>query len=150
MRLKNQSDIKEVATVVCSCLHSLCGTAAQRAVAPAGPALAEPPASTGRASRGRWSLCCPTHTQAPTSAAESNHWTSRSTCRCPCSTRRTVTAPPFTSLTTAATMLPRPQITTVITKRTSWRRCSSLHFCFLFIYSDEKASMLLRLSSGSC
>lgn len=91
--------------VVSCCLHSLCWTMDQRAVAPAGQALAEPPASTGRASRGRWSPCCPTHTQAPTTAAESNLWT-RTICRCPCSTRLTATAPPFTSRTTTMMTLP--------------------------------------------
>lgn len=139
VHLNNLSEIQPVVAVVRSSLHSLCGTAGQRAVALAGPALAEPPASTGRASRGRWSPCCPTHTQAPTSAAESSLWISRSTCRCPCSTRPTAMARPFTSLTIATTMLPWPHITTVIRKRTRLRRCSSLYMCYWFICPDEKS-----------
>lgn len=125
------SEIQPGVTVVLRCLHSLCGTVGQRAVAPAGPALAEPPASTGRASRGKWSPCCPTHTQAPTLAAGSTLWTSRSTCRCPCSTRPTATAPPFTSLTAATMMLPWPRFTMATRRRMRLRRCSSLHLCCL-------------------
>lgn len=138
VHLKNHSEIQLVVTVVLSNLHSLCGTAGQRAAAPAGPASAEPPASTGGASRGRWSPCSPTYTQAPTPAAGSSLWTSQSTCRCPCFTRPTATGAPFTSLTTATTTLPWPHFTTVIRKMTRLRRCGSLQLCCLCIYQDFK------------
>ena len=118
--------IKPVVAVVCIFLHSLCGTVGQRAGDPAGPAWAEPPACTGEPSRGRWSPCCRTHTQAPTTAAGSNLWTSQSTFRCPCSTRPTAMVPLFTSLTTAATMPPWPHNIPAIKKRKKLRRCSSL------------------------
>lgn len=156
LHFNNLSEIQPAVPVVRSCLHSLCGTTGQRAVAPAGRASAEPPASTGRASRGRWSPCCPTHTQAPTSAAGSSLWTRRSTCRCPCSTRPTAMAPPFTSLTTATMMLHWPHITTVIRKRTRLRRCNSLHLCYWFICPDEKTidvrlfKWFMLKSQGKC
>lgn len=85
---------------------SLRGTMDQRAVAPAGPASAEPPACTGRASQGRWSPCCRTRTRPPTPAAGSSPWTSPTTCRYPCSSRPTATAPRTTSQS-PATRTPR-------------------------------------------
>lgn len=116
---------KHICVVAFVCPRSLRGTTDQRAVAPAGPASPEPPVSTGRASRGRWSRCSLTHTPAPTPAAGSSLWTSRNTCRCRCSCRQTATAPPFTSRSTATRKLHWPHITRVTRRRTRSRRCSS-------------------------
>lgn len=63
------SCVADQSSPCCSLPRSLRGTMDQRAVAPAGPASAEPPACTGRASQGRWSPCCRTHTRSPTLAA---------------------------------------------------------------------------------
>lgn len=123
---------KHICVAAFVCLRSLRGTTDRRAVAPAGPASAEPPVSTGRASRGRWSRCSLTHTPAPTPAAGSSLWTSRNTCRCRCSCHQTATAPPFTWRNTATRKLHWPRITRVTRRRTRSRRCSSLHSHHLF------------------
>lgn len=96
----------KLAAFLFSCRHSPCGTVGQRAGDPAGLAWAGPPASTGGASPARWSPSCPTRTRAPAPAAGSIPWTSRSTCRCLCSTCPTATAPPSTCLTSAVRTLP--------------------------------------------
>lgn len=129
LHLKDKAEIQQGTGFVLSCLHSPCGTAGQRAVAPAGSASAEPPASTGRASLEKWSPCCPTHTQAPKPAAGSSLWTSQSSCRCQCSSPQTVTAPPSTCQTTATTMLPWHRITTPIKRKRRLKRLMPI--CFM-------------------
>lgn len=109
-----------------SCHHSLCGTVGQRVADLAGRAPAERPASTGGASRVSWSLSFPTHTRAPTPAVGSILWTSKSTCKCLCSTCLNAMAPPFTSLNSAVRTLPWLHIIKAIRKMMRLRRWALL------------------------
>lgn len=129
-----------------SCHHSLCGTVGRRVADLAGRAPAERPASTGGASRVRWSLSCPTPTRAPTPAAGSILWTSKSTCRCLCSTYLNAMAPPSTSLNSAARTLPWPHVITAIRKMMRLRRWG----LWLHVFKSQDFPPLLHLLILNC